>query len=166
MIQEPNIQPVMSPAVICGNLHGQLHDLLELFSQGGDIADRNYVFMGDYVDRGYYSVEVFQLLLCYKIKYKSKVTLLRGNHESRQLTKAYGFYDETIRKYGNPNVWRYCAEVFETLGVAAVSWSEGRWWMEMCFACMQDCPPAWTCWTKLILLTECATSPCADPSAT
>lgn len=76
--------------------------------------------MGDYVDRGYMSVETLQLLLCYKLKYPAHITLLRGNHETRQISTAYGFYDEIIRKYGNSNPWKYCTEVFDYFGIGAV----------------------------------------------
>lgn len=76
--------------------------------------------MGDFVDRGYNSVETFEMLMCLKLKYPDCITLLRGNHETRQVTTVYGFYDECIRKYGNANPWKYCVEVFDYLGVAAI----------------------------------------------
>jgi serine/threonine-protein phosphatase 6 catalytic subunit len=60
------------------------------------------------------------LLLCLKLKYPAHITLLRGNHETRQITTVYGFYDETIRKYGNANPWKYCTEVFDYLGIGAI----------------------------------------------
>ena len=81
LIEEPNVRLVPSPVTICGDIHGQFYDLLELFKTGGEMPFSNYVFMGDYVDRGYNSVETFQLLMCYKVKYPECITLIRGNHD-------------------------------------------------------------------------------------
>jgi len=118
--EESNIQPVEAPVSICGDIHGQFYDVLELFRVGGQLPDNSYIFIGDFVDRGYHSVETIQLLLSLKAKYPGRITLLRGNHESRQITQFYGFYEECQRKYGNTNVWKYCTDLFDYLPLGAL----------------------------------------------
>ena len=105
---------------MCGDIHGQFHDLLELFEIGGDCPNTNYLFMGDYVDRGYHSVECVSLLIAMKVRHKNRLTLTRGNHESRQITQVYGFYDECLRKYGNANVWKLFTDLFDYIPLTAL----------------------------------------------
>jgi serine/threonine-protein phosphatase 6 catalytic subunit len=124
LIEESNVQPVIAPVTICGDIHGQFYDLLELFRTGGEVPDTSYIFIGDFVDRGCNSFETFEYLLTLKAKYPGNITLLRGNHESRQITTAYGFYEEVMRKYGNANPWKYCTDVFDYLPLGALV--EGR----------------------------------------
>lgn len=118
--KEPNIREMQAPVTIVGDIHGQFHDLLEIFAMSGRIPTTNYLFMGDYVDRGYYSMECVQLLFLLKIKYPERIVMLRGNHESRQITRVYGFYDESVSKYGNAETWRLFTDVFDCLPLAAI----------------------------------------------
>jgi len=120
LIEESNVHRVHSPITVCGDIHGQFYDLMELFKVGGSSPATNYIFLGDFVDRGFYSVETWLLLLALKVRHPDRVMLIRGNHESRQITQVYGFYDECIRKYGSANVWRYCTEVFDYLALGAL----------------------------------------------
>ncbi|KAF1982982.1 Metallo-dependent phosphatase [Aulographum hederae CBS 113979] len=215
LMEESNIQPVQTPVTVCGDIHGQFYDLLELFrvaggmpsdtavekptvptktissadiepptqitdpkakrkmkrrfqrdanytgpideedeeeeeesrgrsrsvsgrrsvsadyeddpsssppnvSGSGGNGQQNYIFLGDFVDRGYFSLETFTLLMCLKAKFPDRITLVRGNHESRQITQVYGFYEECQTKYGNASVWKACCQVFDFLALAAI----------------------------------------------
>ena len=108
-----------APVTVVGDIHGQFYDLLELFRIAGDLPNTNFCFLGDYVDRGYYSVECATLMVLLKTRFPSRICLLRGNHESRQITQVYGFYDECLRKFGTPEVWLHFVEVFDYLPLAA-----------------------------------------------
>jgi serine/threonine-protein phosphatase 2A catalytic subunit len=93
---------------------------MELFKMGGQLPDTNYLFMGDFVDRGIHSVEVMTLLIAFKCRYKDRIFLLRGNHESRSTSQVYGFYDECVKKYGSARVWQQFTELFDFLPVSAI----------------------------------------------
>lgn len=120
---ESNVLELTSPIIICGDIHGQLYDLFQLFDaacEGQPLENKKFLFMGDYVDRGRFSIETFAYLVALKLKYKDHFYLLRGNHECRQVNQMYGFYHETQFYYGHAGVWSFCNEVFDLLPMAAV----------------------------------------------
>lgn len=116
----PNVVPVAAPVTICGDIHGQFDDLLELFRIGGSLPYTSYVFMGDYVDRGLHSIESITYLLALKLKYPSYLTLLRGNHESSGTSYHFGFRDEIVRRYGSAALWDVFLQTFNALPLAAL----------------------------------------------
>lgn len=118
--KEPNLAPVRAPVTVVGDIHGQFYDLMELFKICGEPPHTNFLFMGDYVDRGNHSVECFCLVLALKVRYRDRMTLLRGNHESCEINKIYGFYDECFKKYGTERVWKLFTDVFMCLPLSAI----------------------------------------------
>jgi len=118
-IQQPILLELEAPIKIVGDVHGQYYDLLRLFEYGGFPPEANYLFLGDYVDRGKQSLETVCLLLSYKVKFPENFFLLRGNHECASINRIYGFYDECKRRY-SIKLWKTFTECFNTLPVSAV----------------------------------------------
>lgn len=117
--EQPMRLDVDGPMKIAGDIHGQFFDLLRLFEYCGSPQDANYLFLGDYVDRGRFSIETIALLFAYKVKFKENFFILRGNHECPSINKIYGFYDECNRRY-SIKLWRTFGDVFKWLPVAAI----------------------------------------------
>ena len=119
LLSQPPLLELSPPVKIVGDVHGQYGDLLRLFTKCGFPPAANYLFLGDYVDRGKQSLETILLLLCYKIKYPENFFLLRGNHECANVTRVYGFYDECKRRC-NIKTWKVFVDTFNTLPLAAI----------------------------------------------
>lgn len=117
-MEQPIFLELECPLKVCGDVHGQYADLLRLFECGGFPPEANYLFLGDYVDRGKQSIETICLLLAYKVKYSENFFLLRGNHECASINRIYGFYDECKRRY-SIRLWKTFTDCFNCVPVSA-----------------------------------------------
>ncbi|TVY40159.1 Serine/threonine-protein phosphatase [Lachnellula occidentalis] len=118
-LEQPPLIELEAPVKIVGDIHGQYSDLIRMFEMCGFPPSANFLFLGDYVDRGKHSLETILLLMCYKIKYPENFFLLRGNHECANVTRVYGFYDECKRRC-NVKVWKTFVDSFNCLPIAAI----------------------------------------------
>ncbi|RZC82647.1 hypothetical protein C5167_045433 [Papaver somniferum] len=118
-LSQPILLELEAPMNVCGDIHGQFSDLLRLFEYGGFPPESNYLFLGDYVDRGKQSIETICLLLAYKCKFPNNFFLLRGNHECASINRIYGFYDECKRRF-SVRLWKIFTDCFNCLPVSAI----------------------------------------------
>jgi len=118
-ISQPVLLELEAPLKVVGDVHGQYYDLLRLLEYGGFPPESNYLFLGDYVDRGRQSIETISLLLAYKVRYPENFFLLRGNHECSSINRIYGFFDECKRRY-SVKLWKTFTECFNNLPVSAM----------------------------------------------
>lgn len=119
-----NYQPILleieAPVIVCGDIHGQYQDLVRIFERNGYPPLTNYLFLGDYIDRGKQSLETICLLFCYKILHPIGLNLLRGNHESASINNQYGFSHECNKRLGNGKIWKKFNTCFQYMPVACI----------------------------------------------
>lgn len=120
MRSEPNLCRMEGPCVIVGDIHGQFYDLCHLIEHAGSPDLCKYVFLGDYVDRGIFGLEVVLLLCCMKLRHPGEVVLLRGNHESRSMTESFTFRQEVLDRYGDQSVYEAFLELFKAMPLVCI----------------------------------------------
>lgn len=114
--KEPNLLKLKDPVTVVGDIHGQFYDFVKLLDVGGDPENTKYLFLGDYVDRGSFSVEVVLLVYAIKLNYPKTVFLLRGNHECRQMTAFFNFRIEVLTKY-DEETYNLFMDTFDVLPI-------------------------------------------------
>jgi serine/threonine-protein phosphatase PP1 catalytic subunit len=122
-LRQPVLLELRPPIVVVGDTHGQFHDTLRIFESGrGKPGDAQFLFLGDYVDRGRNSIENLCLLLAYKIKYPTTFYMLRGNHECSYINRIYGFWEDCVKAwpYTGTEQWKLFSGVFNCLPIAAI----------------------------------------------
>lgn len=117
--KEPNLVKIAEPIVIVGDLHGQYYDLVHMLEKAGDPAEINYLFLGDYVDRGIFGLEVVLVLIAIKLTFPKQMVMLRGNHESRNMTENFTFREEVINRFDD-ETYNTFMEFFDSLPLAAI----------------------------------------------
>jgi len=119
-----NIAILKTPLIICGCINAHFEELKDIFKICGNISETKYLFLGDYVGRGWNGLSTFILLILYLIKYPNNIILLRGNHDSRIFSQIYGLYNECFNKYNNKDeaqdIYNKINELFDLLQLAAI----------------------------------------------
>jgi len=119
-LSQSSLVEIDPPVRVVGDVHGQYGDLLRLFSRGGFPPTANYIFLGDYVDRGRQNLETILLLFCYKLKFPNNFFMLRGNHECQNVNRVYGFYEECNRRFQSPRMWQAFQDTFSCMPLAGL----------------------------------------------
>ena len=120
LLSEPMVLTLNAPLYVVGDLHGNIYDLIRILVMTEGAPKNKFLFLGDYVDRGPYSVEVTALLFILKILYPKNIFLLRGNHEFRKINETYGFREQVIGEYGSDLVYEAFNKAFDCLPFAAI----------------------------------------------